>query len=106
MQTRDNCTNSSDCKDPNLSEAGLASTDTVTWGRTPNPGEVEWDLADLQADTDLEGKMNIRHLDFSVKPPLPGEEASRTQVGFVTLIQQMLAVLFVYLFISAQACIR
>ena len=62
--------------------------DRVKLGRIPNPGEVEWDLADLQADADLEGKTNIRRLDFSVKPPVSGEDNSTTQVGLVTFTQQ------------------
>ena len=88
MQTTDDHANGSHCKDPNLPEEELASTNTVKLGRIPNPGEVEWDLADLQADRDLEGKTNIRRLDFSVKPPVIGAEASTTQVGLVTLTQQ------------------
>ena len=102
LQTTDNHANGSDFKDANLPEAGLASTDRVKLGRVPNPGEVEWDLADLQADRDLEGKTNIRRLDFSVKPP--GEDNSTTQVGLVTFTQQSLCWFVCYLCISLYSC--
>ncbi|KAI0212999.1 hypothetical protein LSAT2_002051 [Lamellibrachia satsuma] len=63
----------SDSKDRNLVEKGLASKNNLQLDCRPNPGEVEWDLADLWADRDLEGKTNIRHLDFSSKLAVSAE---------------------------------
>ena len=62
-------------------EKGLPSKNNLQLDCRPNPGEVEWDLADLWADRDLEGKTNIRHLDFSAKLAVSAEGDVPTEVG-------------------------
>ena len=80
MQAADHRDNSSDYETLDKMGEGLASMEDVhRWDHRVNPGEVEWDLADLQADAELEGKTNIRHLDFSAKLSEAGDAV--TQVG-------------------------
>ncbi|KAK2183081.1 hypothetical protein NP493_324g03031 [Ridgeia piscesae] len=68
VQAADHHDKSSDYETLDKMGKGSSSTeDAHQWDQRVNPGEVEWDLADLQADAELEGKTNIRKLDFSAK---------------------------------------
>ena len=80
MQAADHHDKSSDYETLDKMGKGSSSTeDAHQWDQRVNPGEVEWDLADLQADAELEGKTNIRKLDFSAKLSEAG--VGVTQVG-------------------------